>query len=203
MLGLPASTELSRQLPKKAIYQKFNMNTAEREKFDADISRITIVNEVSPSTLSVSAGKDVQSIYVLNVLLKRIDFDRRIIEKLTKLIGQNILFVLSFDDKSMLAIHHVKTFCTDWSDAESLKVSIQGLNLDTIWQNIIIQVSGVIPESGNTLEQQIVINDNRAKLKKEIDRLEKLARKETQPKKKFELVKKINDALKQMEELYN
>lgn len=30
MLGLPKTTELRRQLPKTAIYKKFNMNTAAR-----------------------------------------------------------------------------------------------------------------------------------------------------------------------------
>ena len=41
MLGLPKTTEMSKQLPKKAIYTKFQMNTAAKEKIDADISRIT------------------------------------------------------------------------------------------------------------------------------------------------------------------
>ena len=41
------------------------------------------------------------------------------------------------------------------------------------------------------LEQQIAVDEQRARVQKEIDRLEKLARKETQPKKKFELVQKI------------
>ena len=49
MLGLPKSTEMSKQLPKKAVYAKFQMNTAAKEKIDADISRITIVNEISPA----------------------------------------------------------------------------------------------------------------------------------------------------------
>ena len=54
MLGLPKATELSRQLPKKAIYAKFSMNTAAKNRFDADISRITIVNEISPSTVAIN-----------------------------------------------------------------------------------------------------------------------------------------------------
>ena len=32
MLGLPKATEMSKQLPKKAIYAKFQMNTAAKEK---------------------------------------------------------------------------------------------------------------------------------------------------------------------------
>lgn len=50
MLGLPKATEMSKQLPKKAIYAKFQMNTAAKEKIDADISRITIVNEIAPNS---------------------------------------------------------------------------------------------------------------------------------------------------------
>ena len=53
MLGLPKATELSKQLPKNAIYAKFQMNTAEKAKIDADISRITIVNEVSAEKVHI------------------------------------------------------------------------------------------------------------------------------------------------------
>ena len=77
MLGLPKATELSKQLPKKAIYTKFKMNTAEKEKIDKDISRITIVNEVSPSKVSLSAGEEVKSFFVMLVALKRKDFSEK------------------------------------------------------------------------------------------------------------------------------
>jgi len=72
MLGLPKATELNKQLPKKAIYAKFSMNTAAKDKFDADISRITIVNEISPQTVkTVTATEEVPSFYVLSVSLKK------------------------------------------------------------------------------------------------------------------------------------
>ena len=48
MLGLPKSTEMHKQLPKKAIYNKFHMDTVAKNKLDADISKITIVHEISP-----------------------------------------------------------------------------------------------------------------------------------------------------------
>ena len=47
MYGLPTSTEVKKQLPKKAIYAKFNMPTSQREHFDADIARLDIVGMVS------------------------------------------------------------------------------------------------------------------------------------------------------------
>lgn len=79
MLGLPKATELSKQLPKNAIYAKFQMNTVEKAKIDADISRITIVNEVSADKVHIAAGEQVKSFFVLLVALKKKNFDDKTI----------------------------------------------------------------------------------------------------------------------------
>lgn len=47
-------------------------------------------------------------------------------------------------------------------------------------------------EQGNTLDDQIAIDNKKARLEKEIARLERQTKNEKQPKKKFELVQKIN-----------
>ena len=70
MLGLPKSTEMNKLLPKKAIYAKFQMNTAAKDRLDADISRISIVAEISPNTTSIAAGQSVQA-YVLQACAER------------------------------------------------------------------------------------------------------------------------------------
>ena len=201
MLGLPKATELSRQLPKKAIYAKFSMNTAAKNRFDADISRITIVNEISPSTVAIAAGEKVKSFYVLLVALKHKDYDDRIIGQLSRLIEQNMLFVLECGDEAKLAIYHNKVMSTDWSAKENLSVSLKGLNLDAVWQNVIVQIGEIQIEQGKTLDEQIAIDEKRAKLQKEINKLERLARAEKQPKKKFEIVTKENALKKQLEKL--
>ena len=100
MLGLPKTTEMSKQLPKKAIYTKFQMNTAAKEKIDADISRITIVNEIAPNKVNIPSGEDVKSFFVLLVSLKKKEYDEKTIATLSKLIPQNILFVLEYEDEN-------------------------------------------------------------------------------------------------------
>ena len=203
MLGLPQLTETSKQLPKKAIYTKFQMNTATKEKIDADISRITIVNEIAPNKVNIPAGKDVKSFFVLLVSLKKKEYDEKTIATLSKLIPQNILFVLEYENESRLAIYHTKVMQTSWKPTEEQKVELKGLNLDTVWENIVISVGGVNIEKGNTLDEQIEINNKKQKLEKEIARLEKKARTEKQPKKKFELVqaeKELIEKLKLLEE---
>ena len=192
MLGLPKETELNKQLPKKAIYAKFGMNTAARDRFDADISRITIVNELSAHTVkTVTASDDIPSFYVLLIALKTKDYDERNIALINRLIQQKMLLVLEYQGECRLAIYHTKLIQSEWQTTSSCTVTLRGLDLGAVWQNIVTQVGGIEIEEGHSLEQQIAVDEQRAKLQKEIDRLEKLARKEVQPKKKFELVQKL------------
>lgn len=201
MLGLPKITEMSKQLPKKAIYAKFQMNTAAKEKIDADISRITIVNEIAPNKVNIPAGDEVKNFFVLLVSLKRKEFDEKTIVALSKLIPQNILFVLEYGGESKLAIYHTKIIQTDWKPTEEQRIELQGLNLDKVWENIVIVVGSVDIEQGNTLDEQIEVNEKRQKLEKEIAKVEKQAWAEKQPKKKFELAQRLKEYQKKLEEL--
>lgn len=198
MLGLPKATELNKQLPKNAIYAKFQMNTAERTKIDADISRITIVNEVSPAKINIADGEQVKSFFVLLVALKRKDFENKTIITISKLIPQNILLVLECDGEAKLAIYHTKLMQTDWKRKEELSIELKGLNMDAVWENIIVQISGITIEQGNTLDEQIAVDEQRMKIQKKIDRLTKAAKIEKQPKKKFELTQQINKLKRQL-----
>ena len=76
-------------------------------------------------------------------------------------------------------------------------MQLNGLDLDAVWESIITQIGGIQIEGGNTLDEQIKINAQREQITKEIARLEKLARKEVQPKRRLELVQKINVLKKQ------
>lgn len=59
----------------------------------------------------------------------------------------------------------------------------KGLNLDSVWENIIIQIGGITVDQGNTLDEQIAVDEQRMRIQKELDRLSKAARNEKQPKK--------------------
>jgi hypothetical protein len=189
---MPKSTELNKQLPKKAIYAKFQMSPAAKAKFDADISRINIVGEISPNTTGIAAGESVGTIFVLLVSLKQKNFQPGTIAQISKLIDQNMLLILEHEGQQKLAIYHSKLIQTEWGSAEACTIELKGLDLDSVWENFITQVGGITIQEGNTLDEQIAADEEQAKLEKEIARLEKLARAEKQPKKKFELVEQLN-----------
>lgn len=199
MLGLPKSTELSKQLPKNAIYAKFKMNKAEKTKIDADISRITIVNEVTAEKINVADGESVKSFFVLLIALKRKNFEAKTIITISKLIPQNMLLILEYGGEAKLAIYRTKLIQTEWQPKEDLSVELQGLNMDAVWENMIVQIGRITIAEGNTLNEQIAADVQKAKLQKEISRLEKLAWAEKQPKKKFELAQQINKLKSRLE----
>ena len=165
MLGLPKSTEMSKQLPKKAIYAKFQMNTAAKEKIDADISRITIVGEIAPSKVNIPAGEKVTGFFVLLVTLKKKDFDEKTIATLSRLIPQNILFVLEFEGQSKLAIFHTKLMQTEWKPTESCSVELRGLNLDKVWENIIKSLERGVWNEELSLDENLALHEQRKNCK--------------------------------------
>ncbi len=199
MLGLPKSTDMSKQLPKKAIYAKFQLNTAAKDKIDADISRITIVNEVAPNRVNIPAGDEVKNFFVLLVSLKRKEFSESTVATLSKLIPQNILFILENENESKLAVYRTKLIQTDWRPTDEHKIELQGLNLDKVWENIVVSIGDIGIQQGYTLDEQIAVDEKRRKLEKEIEKLERQARAEKQPKKKFELAQKIKKLNKELE----
>ena len=102
-----------------------------------------------------------------------------------------MIFVLEFEEDVQLDTYHTKLMHTDWLPKEEPSITLKGFDFDTVWENIIITIGSIGVQQGNTLDDQIAINDKKAKIEKEIARLEKQARAEKQPKKKFELVAKV------------
>ena len=192
MYALPHTTEIRKQLPKKAIYAKFELKPVQRDGFDADVSRIDIVAVVSPTTVpAVAAGESIKEFYVLAVQLKRKDYDEKNIAMLSKLIPQNILFALQYEEQTQLAIYHTKLIRSDWKPTDETTICLTGLNLDTVWENIIKAIGEIQVQEGKTLTEQIQDDEQRAKTLKLIADLEKKMAKETQPRKKRELFEQI------------
>ena len=64
-----------------------------------------------------------------------------------------------------------------------------------------MQIGGITIDQGNTLDEQIAADEYRQKIEKEIAKLEKQARAEKQPKKKFELAQRVRALKKLIKEL--
>lgn len=194
MLRLLQSTEVKKTLPKTGLYNQFGWNASQRDRFDADVSRLDFVNWISPRTLpAIAEGKDVKEIFVVEVTLKRKDFDAKNIELLGKSIPQKIVYLMRFGDEVILGVYHLKLFLTSWHRDEGASIRIEGLNLDAVWDNIVSSIGQFSVETDKSLSEQIKVNEERAKNERQIAALEKQLNTTKQPRKKREFYLKIQE----------
>ena len=209
MYGLPANTIINQPLYKKAVFEKFNLKTAERERFDADISKMALVARISPATVpALAEGQEIKGFYVLQVTLKHQDYDIKNILLLQKLIPQKIVFALHYSPPlgedgrglTQLCAFHTRLQQSDWHDTESTEIPLTGLSLDEVWENIVAVIGGLDAQAKETIEEQIINREQREKLLRQIEALEKRARTEKQTRKKYELHQQIIKLKKELAE---
>ncbi|WP_454953599.1 DUF4391 domain-containing protein [Fusobacterium hwasookii] len=193
LLGLPEKSEIKKIVSKKQIYEKYSkeFNSTRKKSFNDEIEKITFINEISKYSVNCEEGKEIKRIFVIKIDLKEKNFSDENISLISKLFNQKIIFLLANEDKFSLAIYQSKLFKTKFNNLESLSLKIEGLNLDKIWENFVLFISGYQLTNENDLNTQIDIETKKEKLRKEIEILERQARKEIQAKKAFELHKKI------------
>lgn len=203
MFKLPESTNIKKIIFKNKIFDKYRdeLKGKKKEKFDREIGRIIIINEISEKTIKLPKTKEISSIFVIKIELKTRDYTDSNIVLITKLFGQNILYILNFEDEYKLAVYKDKLITSPWNKEDQIDLSLQGLDLLSVWENLIIKVGDIDLEEGKTLEEQIEIDDRRAKLEKEIQRLNSKKRNEKQINKKFEIrdqILKLKDELEKL-----
>ena len=178
------------------------LNSAAQSRFDTDISKIVIVNELSPLTTNMAYGQDEKSIYVLLVTLKNSDFDERNISLLSRLINQNMLFVLEYDGASRLAVYHKKLIISaDRKSTADIVIELKGLDLDAVWENIIRSIEGGEFHSELSLDENLLRHEQQEKIRKQIAALENRIAKEKQLNKQMQLNTELKRLKKSLEEM--
>ncbi len=192
MYNLPPQCAINKPLFKKAVFEKFNLKAAERDRFDADISRMALVARVSSATVpALTKGKEIEGFYVLQVALKRKDYDSKNILMLHKLLPQKLIFSLQFEEQTQFCIFHTRLQQSEWMPTDEAAIPLQGLSLDDVWNNIVATIGGLDAQAEESIEEQIIHREQREKLLRQIETLEKQCRTEKQTRKKYELHQQI------------
>lgn len=212
-LGLPEATRVKHPLPKAQLFKRFDWTPSQRDRFDAEVARLDFVNWISPRTVpAIAVGTEVKEIFVVEVTLKSRDFDTKAIALLAKYIPQRIVYLLRYEEEeAMLAVYHTKLFTTNWQllTPHFPLLTIQGLNLDVVWVNIVnsirseqleVNVSLLTTNSSplTDLTEQIKVDEERIKLMRQIESLERQMRSTSQHRRQRELyseIKKLKSSL--------
>lgn len=201
-MTIPGKAAVNVKVPKKSFYENLTVNTANKRIFIDQINEIWWRYKLTADTLGVAASDEINEIEVFEIELLKKDFDSGILRLIDRGIPYHTVFILTYEGESQLWIaYKEKTssdslsvgsyYHTDFMPSESLNLSADGLSLDDIYATLFYQVSGIQKNLSKPLKDVIIEHEQRLKLEREIDRLEKQLRKENQPKKKFELHQQI------------
>lgn len=200
MYALPNSTLLSKQIPKKAIFDKFALTAAQRKRIDADIARIDIIARLAQDTLpAIATGKEVKEIYVLSVSLKTKSYMPDSIKLLARLIPQRMLFVLCHEQQAQLAIVHEGLHTGNWTMQEDLRIHLSDINFDTLWEHLVVEIGDISLNTEQTLDDRILRKWEQKRILNEIEQLERRIDKEKALGKQMQMRSQINQRKKCLE----
>lgn len=207
MFNFPESTKVHKRIPKEAFYRHLPLSAALKEKFVSDVETIIMENSLKKGNLNLVEDSDVREIILLSIKLKKQDFDRKIVEAIARQNPHKLVFLLTHEDKCQLAVYHSKLYRTDWIKEKDLALTLSGNTLAEIWDDLIRQIAisskAVLSQKDHTVNEQLKIQDEMNRLNKLIQKTEKAAWKEQQPKKRFALYTKLRKYKAQLEELTN
>ena len=207
MIDFPASTIVRRRLPKEAFYKRLPLSAALKQKFVSDVDRITVENSLTKGNLNLAKDSEINEILLLSIILKKQDFDGKIVEAIARQNPHKLIFMLVYDDERQLAVYHSKLYRTKWMKENNLSLTLAGNTLDEIWDDLVRQIAisseAVLQMQDRTIDEQLKTQDEIDRLNKLIKKTEAAAWKEQQPKKKFELYTRLQEYKKQLEEITN
>lgn len=216
MLGLPRTTEYGKRIPKKKFYDNLSISSDLKRVFAEQIAAIFWSNKISPDTLNVAAGDTVDEIEVFTIRLNQPSLDTRVLQQIDKQIPYHIIFVLKYKDRLQAWIGYKEAaasgsnafkvgryYHTDWMREDDLHLSIDGLNMDAVYESLVRQIAGdkLQTDSSESLKESVVRDENKKQLEKQIAALDNKMRREKQLNRQMEMNAELKNLRKERQRL--
>lgn len=212
----PKSTEFNKRIPKTKFYEHIELGRKIKDSFVKDIDSIIWANKIAPSTVNIAAGEKVTEIQVFRIILKQSDFNKDVLKTIDEQIPYHILFIVCYRGKEQAWIGYKEQsgsesrafkvdsyYHTAWQKPEELKLAIEGLNMDAVYESFVKQISASTApiqwDDSLSARDNTAKIEERKKLQKQIEKLEQQLRKETQPRKKYEIHQELQRIKKLMQ----
>ena len=202
MFGFPDSTEFNKRIPKQKFYENIEVSSSLRRVFVEQIKIVYWRNKLAVSTLNIASEESVTEIEVFEVRLTEPILEETVLRQIDKEIPYHILFILTCDGKAQAWIGYKEAaasgnnafkinryYHTEWIPENELLFSIDGLNMDVVYENLVRQIAGEILQtnSNESLKDSVERDQERRRLEKQIAALEGKIRKEKQLNRRMEM----------------
>ena len=214
MLDFPKNTIFNKRIPKQKLYEKLSVTTNLEKQFTKEVDTIYWKNKLSPETINVRAGVKVSEIEVFEITLKEQSISKNIIEVIDREIPYHLVFVLRYKDLGQIWISFKENsksregkfkvdsyYKTDWFRYDDISLKIEGLNLDKIYENFMLQVAdGKLQiENGSDIKDAVSKAKEQEKLEVYIRNLGSKIKNEKQYNRQVKLMGELRKAKDQFE----
>jgi len=210
MIHFPESTKVGLKVPKEKFYANMEMTADMKRRFINLIDHIVWQYKLSETTLNVEKATMVVEIDVFEVYMKVKDVNTALYDFIERNFPRHTLFVLIYEEEANFLVSYkepianrpgkfkiLEKFQTDWMPMPQLELTIDGLNMDQVYESLVRQIGKikVDQESPLDISQSIMNQQTKEKLQKQILLLEKKMHNEKQ----FNIQLKISNEIKSLE----
>lgn len=215
MITFPEYAKVGRIVAKENFYG--NIDTATKNLFQSEISRIIWEYKLAPNTINLPAKKWPE-IEVFRIVLKNSEIPEKVLKAIDSAIPYPILFLIEKGSIEKAAICYKEQslkdenstrvdtyFYTEWNDERLQSIKIDGLSIDTVFSNFVRQIAGnkltsvkkTNEEAPKSIKEDVEALKEREKIMKQIAVLDRKIKVEPSLGKKQELAEE-RYKLKQM-----
>lgn len=216
MINLPSSTFVGKVVPKEKFYSKCAVNTTTKNLFVKYVEQIVWQNKLTAQTMAAEKGLLVNEIDVFEVKMKSFDCPRKLFEFIDQNLHHHNVFVLTYGDKAKLFVNFkekekdetfLESFETPWKPAAEPVFNLFGSNMDEIYESIVRSaasdyvIASEAKQSKTSLKDYIIQSKQNAKIKAQIEKLEKKLANEKQFNRQVEIRAEIRKLEKSFREV--
>lgn len=210
MFELSSKTQVNKKFKMSELYKVIGADKAVKADA-ANILSVTLTNVLNKDTLNFSATGDVKEIYVFEIVLNTKTAPSLFISTLDKVTNFHTVFVLRYVGEEMLygafkeygekSMKVGKYYFTDWSAEKPTAIPLGVNSLDEIYTAIIDELIPITARQAESTKDFVARYGEVVRLKKEIEKLQRLVDIEKQPKRRFELNDELKQKKKELENL--
>ena len=217
MFGLPKTTEFNKRIPKQKFYENISVSPAMKRIFIEQIKNVYWKNKIATSTVNLAPGETVTEVEIFEVNLSARALDEAVLRQMDREIPNHIIFLLEYEGKyqawtaykevagSGTNAFKVGTYYhTDWLSENDLPLKLEGLTIDSVYENFVRQIAGTNLRQETTdesLSESVNKMEQRKLLEKQIQTLQAKVRKEKQLNKQVQLNAELKKLKKELEEI--
>ena len=199
-LKFPPTTIVGKPVPKNAFYKHLEVNAKMKQHFIEDVVSIHWLYKLAPSTIHVEDGKLVHEIVVFSAVLKSKDCPDDVFLFIDQNMPRHVVFILEYDNRYKVLLNYkewkdgqngqfkiIKTFVTEWLTDNQLSLTLEGQNMDALYEAMAGQISGFGTRKAEDTKRIVELEGLIDKAKREVESIQKRIRNERQLNRQMEL----------------